>query len=1208
MLCDGVFGCGGCWVTVRVVTLSSSGGGSAGAIARYPEKALARSRERRAEMDAAIGAGVDVEALGAYYGAGADACWHGAGATRLGLSGVPEVVEIEALMEGIDPSSGVGLGRKFGDKSARGFDATFSAQKEVSILWAASDVETRAVIEQAVVDSVTAVLDDVAGARASTRMRTGPDRSFLAPDGKPVVVPAEGPAVALIPEFTSRLGDPQMHVHSVISSKVWEPTTERFLALDGRELKLNQRALSGLFHVGLEAELASKLGVSWGAREYTYARTITGIDRELVDAFSNRSADAQIMLEEKLGRFVEANGHEPSGQQRYRMEREAVLQTRPNKQAEDIDFDGWGNTIQTITGLTPTELAASVTGHTINPPAVSVEEVLEAAVGELVDRQSTFTRGDVLAELSRLQPLDAATAAEVVATLNVQADRVLEQFGLEVTPVGTDRPVQRWTVPEVLEQETRILEHIDRATALVIEPNIAVERFAPEWLDSMQLAAAGRVASASDFEVIVGLAGTGKTTMLQTAVDTLTHEGKTVFGLAPSAVAAQVLADETLMPAENVSKFLWEHLQRNGGPAPEFRLPAGATLIVDEAGMVSTPQWASLTDLAAVHGWRVRAVGDPYQFSAVGRGGIFEHLTATLPDHRISRLEQIHRFDAPWEADASAGIRAGDPAALDPYFDNGRVHVVDPTSIGHNDLVDQAVDLYMHHRSAGVDVAMFASSNKTVDWLNAETQDRLNHQNLLGPKIGNQSNYNFHIGDQIETRQNNRGLVTDRNLFVKNRDRWTITNNNPLGVTVTGKTGTVTLPHDYLTEHVRLAYAQTSHASQGRTIRGVGITVIDPDLSPIDRAGLYVSITRATQTNDIFINATNHTQAREHLETAITRRWIDTPAINHLTPPPAPLTKQTQTAHQALADYEQQTLFDQAPTPPVNPTPPEPPTPSPSLFEAEPPTPGPVFEPEEAATNVWARRSEAQPRQHQQHPDPVEPSFVETVTVLGAEELMGHLQVVDELAWPVQNAPAEIERISAAQTGTRDRYNEELSAFNDLVDTRDEHAAHPPLLRGIKKWETVLDGYDRSLERSRNSLDRLAGHLEELKDDRIRWAHYQSLTTQLRLGDARNIIAQDRENRGTQQLNNPTLTDRLGQPPTEPDALTAWKNAAGAIEQHKTINNHFDMPRHHQITNRLTSITRTAIKALGQHVGIDQIPELQPQPITRHIEGPSLGR
>ena len=63
--------------------------------------------------------------------------WWGSGCAAVGLDG--EVVPRAAAGDAGGPSSrppAATLGRRFGDRSARGFDATFSAPKSVSVLWA----------------------------------------------------------------------------------------------------------------------------------------------------------------------------------------------------------------------------------------------------------------------------------------------------------------------------------------------------------------------------------------------------------------------------------------------------------------------------------------------------------------------------------------------------------------------------------------------------------------------------------------------------------------------------------------------------------------------------------------------------------------------------------------------------------------------------------------------------------------------------------------------------------------------------------------------------------------------------------------------------------------------------------------------------------------------------------------------------------------
>ena len=64
--------------------------------------------------------------------------WWGSGCRAVGLDGEVLPEQLQALLEGRHPATGATLGRRFGDRSARGFDATFSATKSVSVLWALS--------------------------------------------------------------------------------------------------------------------------------------------------------------------------------------------------------------------------------------------------------------------------------------------------------------------------------------------------------------------------------------------------------------------------------------------------------------------------------------------------------------------------------------------------------------------------------------------------------------------------------------------------------------------------------------------------------------------------------------------------------------------------------------------------------------------------------------------------------------------------------------------------------------------------------------------------------------------------------------------------------------------------------------------------------------------------------------------------------------
>lgn len=82
------------------------------------------------------GAGVYyTERLPSYYlDAGEPAGrWYGRGAALLGLDGPVNDSACLTVMAGEHPATGERLGRRYGDESVRGFDATFSAPKSVSV-------------------------------------------------------------------------------------------------------------------------------------------------------------------------------------------------------------------------------------------------------------------------------------------------------------------------------------------------------------------------------------------------------------------------------------------------------------------------------------------------------------------------------------------------------------------------------------------------------------------------------------------------------------------------------------------------------------------------------------------------------------------------------------------------------------------------------------------------------------------------------------------------------------------------------------------------------------------------------------------------------------------------------------------------------------------------------------------------------------------
>ena len=138
------------------------------------------------------------------------------------------------------------------------------------------------------------------------------------------------------------------------------------------------------------------------------------------------------------------------------------------------------------------------------------------------------------------------------------------------------------------------------------------------------------------------------------------------------------------------------------------------------------------------------------------------------------------------------------------------------------------------------------------------------------------------VGDIVATRRNDRRLRTTTGEPVRNRERWTITDTNPNGeITVTRLDGhgTITLPADYVRQHVQLAYATTEHGAQGETAdRSITLAT-----TATTGRGLYVGMTRGRDENHALVvtETPDIAEAISILEAAIAIDRADIPATTH---------------------------------------------------------------------------------------------------------------------------------------------------------------------------------------------------------------------------------------------------------------------------------------------------------------------------------------
>ncbi|MDQ6727273.1 MAG: relaxase domain-containing protein [Actinomycetota bacterium] len=413
-----------------------------------------------------------VEALPSYYlDAGEPAGhWLGDGARFLGLQGEVDDDAFLNVMAGLDPATAEPLGRPYGENSVRGFDVTASAPKSVSVLFALGDDATRQAVLDAH-DAAVASMVDWIEAHAHTRYRI---------NGQVATLDADGIAAACFRQHTSRALDPQLHTHVVIANRV-ASDDGRWLALDARTIKFDQRTLSALYHVSLRAELTQSLGVAWEEPVRGIAE-MRDVPQDVRSEFSSRTRAVEERIEEKLERFAEQMERDPTPRELWRLEREAVTDSRPSKShgedAASLHLE-WAERAMAL-GHDPERIVAAAVLPTRDGRALDVATralVVARALDALADAQSAWRPAELVRELAAAVPTDVTVPAhhlgpwlddvadEVIAGRLVDLSRPipdgvrLRYDGRPITESVADRVL---TTPEILAQEERLIAWAER--------------------------------------------------------------------------------------------------------------------------------------------------------------------------------------------------------------------------------------------------------------------------------------------------------------------------------------------------------------------------------------------------------------------------------------------------------------------------------------------------------------------------------------------------------------------------------------------------------------------------------------------------------------------------------------------------------------------------------------------------------------------------
>lgn len=827
--------------------------------------------------------------------------WACRGAGLLGLNGDANMEEVERLAKGVHPLTGKALVKGAGDGHVMGLDMTFSAPKDVSAIFAGADRATRDAIVECLQEAAKAALSH---AEAETLTRHG--------HAGRTKRRAEAAVAACYTHFSSRAGEPQLHVHGFLFNVAKRADSEEWSATEPRAQFERKMATGALFR----AELAVRMrGLGFAIEPAGPYFTIRGIDQAQRDALSSRSKQIERYVRE-CG-MLEADG--AAAREVAAMNTRAAKAEPPLEELL-VEFEQMAKDL----GITPATVAAMRERASVpttpadrdeaqafeEPFAIDRGELLE----QLVERQSCATAQEALALICE-KAMGRWDAAECL--------RELDAFlaSPDVVALGQSEHLTRiFTSRATLDLEARISDRVaagaadsaHRVPAAMVDAEFdrmeadMRAKLGVEVSLGQQREAALHIASRTGAHAFLeGWAGTGKTTLLRGVASAYKAAGFEVVGCCQSAAASQNLARETGIKSRTVASLLLA--LRNG----KAQLGPKTILALDEAGMVGSREFALLQDAAMEAGAKLVAVGDPKQLQPIDAGGIFRALIdrhgkaeisaiqrqrtdaepllrwlearGSLGKAKAAALRQVPedaslpaieevcrkdgklarafdrwraRFDHHWMREAVELFATGKAdEALGKLDEKGRLRLV----AGHAATMEAIVGDWLADRTPIRDKAMIAGTRAEVRELNARARAALVERGLVDDgngieveivhRDGTAETKRFAPGDRIVFSQNDKTLgVAGTVVAIDRREFATLLDVELDEPNPRGETR-VLVPSSF--GRFDLGFVLTNHKCQGRTLDSAYV-LVNPSMA--DREWTYVAASRSRFATTVYAN------------------------------------------------------------------------------------------------------------------------------------------------------------------------------------------------------------------------------------------------------------------------------------------------------------------------------------------------------------------
>ena len=558
--------------------------------------------------------------------------WQGQLAEKFGLSGAVNEEQFARLSEGKHPHTEAQMVKHRQAQECKnangsttkavehraGWDATFSAPKSVSLTALVGGDDRVRKAHRAAVTTALSELERYTQARIGGNNPAETTGRFIAAKFEhDTARPVDGYAA------------PQLHTHAVIFN-VTDRENGTTRALQERGLFESQNFATAVYQSALTYQLRN-LGYEIEAGK-SGAPEIKGYSQEYLDASSLRSQQIQEQLQKTGHSGPEAAqiAAHATRDSKVILPPEEVLKAHREIAAE------FGNQADKVIA----EARERAQSQELRPDAEKrAREAVSYAKASIFEREAVSDERGIMRDALR-RGMGETTYAHVQAEFEARQSRgEFRQIDGKKHDSG-----RSFSTPETIAAEranVRTMKEGQNTVEPIMNPKVAVAQAdTRSFLNPAQRAVIEEVLTSRDrIHGLQGLAGTGKTTTLETIREGAERSGYAVEGFAPTSRATGQLR-EAGISANTLQSFLARggHQQAMGDPASRH------LYLLDESSLASTRQMKAFLKKVGPRD-RVLVIGDVRQHQGVDAGRPFEQMQQA--GMRTAKLDQIMRQKDP---------------------------------------------------------------------------------------------------------------------------------------------------------------------------------------------------------------------------------------------------------------------------------------------------------------------------------------------------------------------------------------------------------------------------------------------------------------------------------------------------------------------------------------------------------------------------------